>query len=64
MSSTDDAPDPEALLDLTRWRMPFGKYKGTLLIDLPEAYLAWFARQGFPPRKAWHAAVHGPDREV
>ena len=49
MNSTGDAPDPEALLDLTRWRMPFGKYEGTLLIDLPEAYLAWFARQGFPP---------------
>lgn len=43
-----DGPDPEALLDLTRQRMPFGKYKGVRLIDLPEAYLAWFARQGFP----------------
>ena len=30
-------------------RMPFGKYQGRLLADLPGAYLAWFARQGFPP---------------
>jgi len=29
-------------------RMPFGKYKNCLLIDLPEPYVVWFARQGFP----------------
>lgn len=29
--------------------MPFGKYKGTLICDLPGNYLNWFARQGFPP---------------
>ncbi len=29
-------------------RMPFGKYKGRLLIDLPEGYIVWFAQQGFP----------------
>ena len=28
--------------------MPFGKYKGTLLADLPGHYLAWFAKEGFP----------------
>lgn len=28
--------------------MPFGKYKGRLIADLPGNYLAWFARQGFP----------------
>ena len=44
-------PSPERLLELARARMPFGKYKGRLLIDLPEAYLAWFARKGFPPGK-------------
>ncbi len=42
---------PERLLELARARMPFGKYKGRLLIDLPEAYLAWFARRGFPRGK-------------
>lgn len=29
-------------------RMPYGKYQGRLLADLPGAYLAWFARNGFP----------------
>jgi hypothetical protein len=30
-------------------RMPYGKYQGRLIADLPGAYLAWFARKGFPP---------------
>ena len=29
--------------------MPFGKYKGHLIADLPGQYLNWFAREGFPP---------------
>ncbi|PSJ18876.1 DUF3820 family protein [Nitrosomonas supralitoralis] len=29
--------------------MPYGKYKGRLIADLPGNYLNWFARQGFPP---------------
>ena len=37
------------LLLLLRREMPFGKYKGRLLADLPGNYLNWFARQGFPP---------------
>jgi len=28
--------------------MPFGKFAGTLLVDLPEPYLVWFRQQGFP----------------
>jgi len=28
--------------------MPFGKYEGMRLVELPEAYLAWFQRKGFP----------------
>ena len=28
--------------------MPYGKYKGVRLVDLPEAYLVWFSRKGFP----------------
>lgn len=40
--------DRVQLLKLVRWQMPFGKYEGQLLIDLPEAYLLWFAKQGFP----------------
>jgi uncharacterized protein (DUF3820 family) len=33
---------------LTR-TMPFGKYKGRVIADLPGHYLNWFAREGFPP---------------
>ena len=41
-------PDPAAMLKLAKMRMPFGKYKGRLLIDLPEPYVVWFSRKGFP----------------
>ncbi len=40
--------DEQHLLKLARLRMPFGKYQGRVLIDLPEDYLLWFARKGFP----------------
>lgn len=36
------------LVKLATTPMPFGKYKGTLLIDLPEPYVVWFHGQGFP----------------
>lgn len=38
----------ESLEKLFSWKMPFGKYAGTILVDLPGNYLAWFAREGFP----------------
>jgi uncharacterized protein (DUF3820 family) len=41
-------PDPEQLMRLAEYRMPFGKYKDRLLIDLPEPYVVWFANKGFP----------------
>jgi len=41
-------PDPEELLKLANYKMPFGKFKGSLLIDLPEPYVVWFASEGFP----------------
>ena len=40
--------DGEHLMRLANARMPFGKYAGSLLIDLPEAYVVWFARKGYP----------------
>ncbi|WP_395065203.1 DUF3820 family protein [Paraburkholderia silvatlantica] len=40
------AQDLERLVTLA---MPFGKYKGRLIADLPGHYLNWFAREGFPP---------------
>ena len=41
----------EQLLELARMRMPFGRYSGQRLVDLPEPYVVWFAQQGFPPGK-------------
>ncbi|MBU0468195.1 MAG: DUF3820 family protein [Candidatus Omnitrophica bacterium] len=41
--------DSSDLIKLARMRMPFGKYKGWLLIDLPEPYVVWFSKKGFPP---------------
>jgi len=43
--------NPELLLQLVKMPMPFGKYKGTLLCNLPVSYLEWFQRKGFPPGK-------------
>jgi len=40
--------DPAYLVKLANARMPFGKYAGSLLIDLPEAYVVWFSRVGYP----------------
>lgn len=40
--------EKEDLLKIARTPMPFGKYEGRPLIDLPEAYLLWFAHRGFP----------------
>lgn len=44
-------PDPEILKATVTTKMPFGKYKGTLLCNLPIAYLEWFKRKGFPNGK-------------
>lgn len=41
-------PDPEMLMKVAKTRMPFGRYKGCLLIDLPEPYVVWFYNKGFP----------------
>ncbi|RZI45039.1 cytoplasmic protein [Herbaspirillum sp. HC18] len=41
--------DPQLLELLVTRTMPFGKYKGRLIADLPGHYLNWFAREGFPP---------------
>jgi len=45
---TNPLPDPSLLLEIAKTQMPFGKYKDWLLIDLPEPYVMWFAREGFP----------------
>lgn len=40
--------DKEDLHTLATMAMPFGKYQGRVLIDLPEEYLLWFAKKGWP----------------
>jgi uncharacterized protein (DUF3820 family) len=40
---------PQDLLLLLSREMPFGKYQGRRIADLPGNYLNWFAREGFPP---------------
>lgn len=41
-------PDATILLKLATMRMPFGKYAGMALMDLPLPYLVWFSSKGFP----------------
>jgi uncharacterized protein (DUF3820 family) len=48
-AATAVTPDPEHLLKLVSTRMPFGKYAGRCLVDLPEPYVVWLAQRGFPP---------------
>jgi hypothetical protein len=40
--------DPTMLVDLAQMKMPFGRYQGRLLINLPEPYVVWFHQKGFP----------------
>jgi uncharacterized protein (DUF3820 family) len=42
------------LLALAEMKMPFGKYQGRYLVHLPEPYLVWFKKNGFPPGKLGH----------
>ena len=43
--------DKQFLIDLSHTKMPYGKYKGTFLIDLPEHYIVWYNAKGFPKGK-------------
>jgi uncharacterized protein (DUF3820 family) len=43
--------DRQFLIDLAKMKMPFGKYKGWFLIDLPEHYIVWYKTKGFPAGK-------------
>ena len=47
----DGEYDRGALRELAEMRMPWGKYAGRYLVDLPEPYVVWLSRQGFPPGK-------------
>lgn len=43
--------NPEILQNIVKDKMPFGKYKDTVICNLPISYLEWFAKQGFPKGK-------------
>ena len=40
--------DQKQLIQLAHSKMPFGKYEGRYLIELPEYYLVWYQQKGFP----------------
>ncbi|GAB3933389.1 DUF3820 family protein [Mucilaginibacter myungsuensis] len=44
-------PDPRILIEIVQMRMPYGKYKGTILADIPISYLEWMAGKGFTKDK-------------
>ena len=43
--------DKKFLIDLANMKMPYGKYQGRYLIDLPEYYVVWYHSKGFPKGK-------------
>jgi len=44
----DDSKSKQFLIKLAHTKMPYGKYKGKYLIDLPEFYVVWYRNKGFP----------------
>jgi len=43
--------NPQILKDLVSVYMPYGKFKGTLMCNIPEYYLVWYENNGFPEGK-------------
>lgn len=43
--------NPNILIELITTRMPYGKYKGTRICDIPEHYLVWYQQKGLPQGK-------------
>lgn len=48
MNNLEPIDHRKHLINLVTTEMPFGKYKGTLICDLPEFYLVWYNSKGFP----------------
>jgi hypothetical protein len=44
-------PDQTKLIELAKAKMPYGKFKGRYLVDLPEHYIVWYKQKGFPKGK-------------
>lgn len=51
MKKSQEKSTQDHLIELAHYRMPFGKYKGKYLVELPEAYFVWFRQKGFPEGK-------------
>ena len=47
----DTSQQRDFLIQLANTKMPFGKYKDTYLIDIPEYYIVWYRQKGFPKGK-------------
>lgn len=47
-------PDPSVLIEIARREMPFGRYAGRRLIDLPEPYVVWMKERGWPRGRLGH----------
>lgn len=47
---SNKSPDQQ-LIELANMKMPFGKYQGRYLVDLPEYYVVWYRNNGFPKGK-------------
>jgi uncharacterized protein len=52
--NADARSNAEFLKEMAGYRMPFGRYQGRLLVDLPEPYIVWYHRKGFPAGKLGH----------
>ncbi len=50
MSQLDEV-DPQELVRIVNMAMPFGRYQGCKLLNLPEPYVVWFKNQGYPEGK-------------
>ncbi|KAA3652250.1 MAG: hypothetical protein DWP98_01525 [Bacteroidetes bacterium] len=50
-SDTKQQSQHEILMQLVTMKMPFGKYQGRLICDLPEHYIVWYRQKGFPKGK-------------
>ncbi|NQX85264.1 MAG: DUF3820 family protein [Flavobacteriaceae bacterium] len=47
----NEAASRQFLIQLANTKMPYGKYKGRYMIDLPEYYVVWYKTKGFPKGK-------------
>ncbi|WP_431111076.1 DUF3820 family protein [Winogradskyella poriferorum] len=56
--------DKKMLIELAHYKMPFGKYKGDYLVDIPEYYYIWFKQKGFPEGKLGRMMIQMHDIKI